>query len=130
MRIRSASTLAALLLSACTPRPQLLSGEDLEPPVTQVTAGRSGVDRDPEISRDGKTLFYASTSHGERFDLYQRAVGSNTATRLTSAAGDKRFPRLNPVNPKMLAFCSNERGTWELCLIADLVDAPSTVVVL
>jgi len=129
MRFPSASVVVAILLSACTPRPQMLSG-DLEPPVTQVTTGRSGVDRDPETSRDGRVLFYASTAHGERFDLYQRTVGSNTATRLTSSGGDKRFPRVSPVNPKMLAYCSNERGPWELCLIADLVDAPSTVVVL
>ena len=47
-----------------------------------------------------------------------------------SQKGDKRFPRVNPVNPKMLAFCTNERGSWELCLIADMVDAPSTVVIL
>jgi TolB protein len=107
----------------------MLSG-DLEPPVTQVTTGRSGVDRDPELSRDGRTMFYASTAHGQHFDLYMRAVGSNTATRLAPAGGDKRFPRISPVNPKMLAFCSNERGTWELCLIPDLVDAPTTVVVL
>ena len=130
MRILSASLLSALLLCACTPRPPQLSGDDLEPPVTQVTTGRSGHDRDPEVSRDGKTLFYASTSHGERFDLYRRAVGSNTATRLTSAAGDKRFPRVSPVNPRTIAFCTNERGAWELCLIPDTADAPSTVVVL
>src|SRR5262245_55607915 len=129
MNFRSPSLLFAIVLSGCLVPPDMLAG-DLEPPVTQVTTGRSGVDRDPEISRDGLTLFYASTSHGERFDLYMRTVGSNTATRLTSAAGDKRFPRVSPVNPKMLAFCTNERGSWELCLIADIVDAPSTVVVL
>lgn len=130
MRFLSSSALAALILSGCTPHPQMLSAGDLEPPVTQVTTGRSGADRDPEISRDGRTLYYASTSHGERYDLYQRTVGSNTATRLTSSGGDKRFPRVSPANPKMLAYCSNERGSWELCLIADLVDAPATVVVL
>ena len=129
MRFPSASVLIAILLCACTPPPELFSG-DLEPAVTQVTTGRSGVDRDPALSRDGRTLYYASTAHGERFDLYLRTVGSNAATRLTSTAGDKRFPRVSPVNPKTMAFCSNERGTWELCLIADMVDAPSTVVVL
>lgn len=129
MRILSSSVLAALILSGCTEPPALFSG-DLEPAVTQVTTGRSGVDRDPEISRDGRTLFYASTSHGERFDLYQRTVGSNTATRLTSTAGDKRFPRVSPVNSRMLAFCSNDRGTWELRLILDVVDAPAKVEVL
>lgn len=132
MRILSAAVLT--VLAGCVPpeavRPSPMVADDLEPAVTQMTAGRSGVDRDPEISRDGATLFYASTAHGERFDLYAKSVGSNTTTRLTSAAGDKRFPRVNPANPRMLAFCTNERGSWELCLIQDYVDAPGKVVVL
>src|SRR5688572_23007194 len=125
---------ALLLLAGCVPpgmsRPAPMVPDDLEPAVTQMTAGRSGADRDPEVSRDGATLFYASTAHGERFDLYAKTVGSNTTTRLTSAAGDKRFPRVSPTNPRMVAFCTNERGSWELCLIPDYVDAPSKVVVL
>jgi TolB protein len=136
MRALPPAFLLALALDGCagsgppgTRSPELLS-DDLEPAVTQVTAGRSGADRDPEISRDGRLLFYASTAHGESYDLYVKSVGSNTTTRLTPLAGDKRFPRVSPANPRMIAFCSNDRGSWELRLIEDYVDAPSKSVVL
>jgi TolB protein len=136
MRALPAAFLFALALGGCagtrapgTRSPEMLS-DDLEPAVTQVTSGRSGADRDPEISRDGRLLFYASTAHGESYDLYVKSVGSNTTTRLTPLTGDKRFPRVNPANPRMIAFCSNDRGSWELRLIEDYVDAPSKSVVL
>jgi len=129
MRTVPAAVLAALFLSGCADSPWLLS-DDLEPAVTQATTGRSGADRDPEVSRDGRLLFYASTSHGETFDLYVKTVGSNTATRLTSMPGDERFPRLNPAHPHMLAFCSNERGSWELYLMQDYVENPAKIVLL
>lgn len=139
MKFISAPLLCALVFSGCVdpggPRPsgkspaEMLS-DDLEPAVTQATTGRSGSDSDPEVSRDGRLLFYASTRHGEFFDLYVKGVDSNTATRLTTGGGDKRFPRVSPANPRMLAFCSNERGSWELCLIPDYLDAPSKFVIL
>lgn len=134
MKIVPAAALSAFLFSGCAAppasRPASMVADDLEPAVTQMTAGRSGADRDPDVSRDGATLFYASTAHGERFALYAKSVGSNTTTRLTSTGGDQRFPRVNPANPRMLAFCTNERGSWELRLIPDYVDAPSKAVVL
>jgi len=107
-----------------------MGGDDREPAVTQATSGRAGVDRDPELSRDGRLLFYSSTAHGETFDLFVKTVGSNATTRLTGGGGDKRFPRVSPVNPKMLVYCSNDRGPWELCLVQDYVDEPTKVVVL
>src|SRR6185295_3499595 len=129
MRAVFAALLAACAISGCAEPPWLLSG-DLEPAVTQATTGRSGADRDPETSRDGALLFYASTSHGETYDLYVKSVGSNTTTRLTSGAGDERFPRLSPVNPRMLVYCSNEGGSWALHLMQDYVDQPKKTVVL
>ncbi|HZE99377.1 MAG TPA: hypothetical protein VE981_20400 [Planctomycetota bacterium] len=127
--------ISALLLLAlgCVPpaaAPVALLSDDLEPALTQETMGRSGADRDPDVSRDGKLLFYASTSHDERFALYVKSIGSNTATRITSLAGDLRFPRVCPVQPRRIVFCSNERGRWELVLIEDYVAAPSKGVVL
>ena len=109
----------ALLCAGCapfdSPRPPL--DEERESPATQVTSGRSGEDRDPEISPDGRTLYYASSSHGATLDLYMRTVGSNSAIRLTTSPGDKRFPKLNPADGRTLAFCTNARGEWEIALI-------------
>src|SRR5258706_16097488 len=136
MRFLTSSALAALCLSGCVepadarPRSAEMSSDDLEPATTQMTSGRSGVDRDPDVSRDGRTLYYASTAHGELFDLYAKSVGANTTTRLTNGPGDKRFPRVSPADPRRIAFCSNERGSWELCLVPDCVYAPWKVVIL
>jgi len=132
MKYLPAAILVALACSGCAdpgPRTEMLS-DDLEPAVTQMTSGRSGGDRDPDVSRDGRLLFYASTTHGETSDLFVKSVGSNTTTRITAGAGDKRFPRVSPSNPRSIAFCSNERGSWELLLIPDYVDAPSKAVIL
>ena len=108
MKSLPASLLVALGIAGCVPsgtRTDLLS-DDLEPAVTQMTAGRSGGDRDPDVSRDGRLLFYASTTHGETSDLFVKTVGSNTTTKITTGPGDKRFPRVNPANPRAIAFCS------------------------
>jgi len=131
MRFLSAPILVTLAVAGCVDvRPTQLLSDDLEPAVTQMTMGRSGGDQDPDVSRDGRLLFYASTAHGDTADLYVKTVGSNVSTRLTSGPGDKRFPRVSPTQPRAIAYCSNERGSWELCLIPDYVDAPSRSVVL
>lgn len=134
MRSSSAALWVTLVFAGCVPRPESRLPEraasPLEPALTQVTAGRSGEDRDPEVTKDGRLLFYASTSFGGTFDLYVRSVGSNTATRLTTGPGDKRFPRISPTRPRMLAYCSNERGRWEICLLEDYAEPSSPAIVL
>jgi len=109
---------ALILVSACRPEPRPDS-DGIEPPVTQVTAGRAGEDRDPEVDPDGRRLFYASSSYGADLDLYVRDIGSNTATRLTSLPGDERFPKVNPARPQALAFCSNASGEWQVYVMED-----------
>jgi len=130
---RTSTLVLALCLSSggCAPpsRPELFS-DGLEPALTQETMGRSGADRDPDLSRDGSLLFYASTSHDEAFSLYVKRVGSNTATRITPQGGDQRFPRVSPAQPRRLAYCSNERGRWELVLIPDYIAQPGKTEVL
>lgn len=98
--------------------------EEIEAPVTQVTSGRAGEDKDPEVSSDGKLLFYASSSFGENLDLFVKEIGATTVTRLTRMPGDDRFPKVNPADPRMLAFCSNDRGTWEIYVMPDWKSDP------
>lgn len=131
MNHRLSAVILALLLSGCLPPAAApLPPEDLEPALTQETMGRSGADRDPELSKEGTLLFYASTSHEESFSLYVKRVGSNTATRITTLSGDQRFPRVSPTQPRRLAFCSNLRGRWELVLIDDYLGHPGKTEVL
>ncbi|HLF92958.1 MAG TPA: hypothetical protein VJB14_05830, partial [Planctomycetota bacterium] len=117
----------AILCASCERvRPPLQpNDEERESPATQVTGGKAGQDRDPEVSPDGTLLYYASSSHGASFDLYVRTIGSNTATRLTSLPGDERFPKVCPVNPKVLAFSYDGDGEWAVCLMD--VDRPSKI---
>lgn len=115
---------AAALVSGCSPSPETVSDEDREPAVTQVTGGRAGADRDPEVSPEGKLLFYASSSFGPGYDLFARRVGSNTAVRLTSRPGDERFPKMSPAGPDRLAYCSDESGEWAVYVLADPLGNP------
>ncbi len=116
--MRSARWALILLLAGCRhAAPPVPEGEDMESPPTQETSGRSGEDRDPELSPDGKLLYYASSSFGSSFDLFVREIGSNTAARLTRLAGDERFPKVNPADPRYLAFSTNTRGAWEVAIL-------------
>jgi len=131
VNFRTSALILALSLSGCVPPSGVqLQSDDLEPALTQETIGRSGADRDPDVSKDGSLLFYASTSHDESFSLYVKRIGSNTATRVTALGGDQRFPRVSPARPHRLVFCSNERGRWELVLIDDYVGHPSKTEIL
>src|SRR5688572_15808786 len=125
---------ALLLLASCAvpdvPRMSEAPSQDAEPPVTRITPGRTGQERDPDVSPDGQTLLYASNEHGGHFDLFLRARGANTSTRVTRLEGDERFPKFNPRDPKAIAFCSNTRGTWEICLLPDYEREPDRVVVI
>lgn len=123
-------TFAVLFIAfGCSPRPPApLEFGEAEGPVTQVTSGRGGEDKDPELSADGQLLFYASSSFGTRLDLYMKRIGSNTVTRLTGGEGDERFPKPNPTHPRMLAYCGNERGDWDIYIMEDYLENPSKAV--
>jgi len=127
MRLFVSALLAALLASGCRSNERPAAEPEL--PLTQVTAGRAGEDKDPEVSPDGKRLFYASSSFGNRSDLFTKLVGSNVATRITSGPGDARFPKVNPADPRKLAFCSNSRGEWDICVLEDYTASPPRVTV-
>jgi TolB protein len=127
--VRWALWLAALGCAAEPPAPAFLP-PGLEPPLTQVTFGHGGADKDPDVSPDGRQIVYASSAYGEGFDLFVRDADGATATRLTRLDGDERFPKINPANPRQIAFCSNHRdGLWRIYLLKD-VARPETLDVL
>jgi Tol biopolymer transport system component len=129
MRLRLAfGFLAAQAFGCSCTAPGSLEPVEGETPTTQVTAGRSGEDRDPELTPDGKTLLYASNAYGEDYDLYARPVGGNAPVRLTRLDGHERFPRVNPADPRMLAFCSDAGGEWQISLLPDWRGNPEKAV--
>jgi TolB protein len=122
-----ASLLACAVLS-CRPGGGSLAAPADEPPVTQLTSGRLGQDRDPEVTPDGKTLLYASTAYGEHFDLYTRPVAGGAPVRLSSLEGHERFPKINPAIPRVLAFSADQGGEWQICLMEDWIAAPGKII--
>jgi TolB protein len=133
--MKSAIVRLGLLLAAsgCAEPPEApsdLTPPGLEPPVTQLSFGRSGEDKDPDVAPGGREIVYASSAYGEGFDLFVRAIGAATATRLTRLDGDERFPKINPADPRQIAFCSNHRdGAWEIYLMADMARPEKLAVV-
>lgn len=98
---------------------------DQETPVTRRTAGGSGEDKDPDLSRDGRTLYFASTAWSDHHDLYAKSIGGNVLTRITSSPSDERFPKIHPARPETIAFCSNVNGEWDIFVIEDYLQEPS-----
>lgn len=82
----------------------------------QHTFATIGRDFDPDISRDGARLAFASTAHAERPDVYLKSVDGYAVTQLTSDPADDLQPRFSPDGQSLL-FCSNRTGNWDVWLV-------------
>jgi len=71
----------------------------------------------PSFTPDGKSLVYSAMEEGAKDpDLWLRAVeGAGEATRLVSAAGSDRDPRVSP-DGRYVAYVSEESGSAEVYL--------------
>lgn len=114
-----------LALAACGLRATEDTRPEFETPLTRHTSGETGENRDPEISQDGETLFFASTAWSEHYDIYAKPIGGTLVTRITTADSDERFPKINPKRPEMIAFSSNANGDWDIYVIQDFRREPS-----
>lgn len=135
-RSRRQALLAALLaLAACiretpAPPPPVAPGpiEPVPPgaPMHRVTFGAldsEARDADPELSADAATLFFATTSQGDSYDIYRKAPDGTTMTRTVASAGHDRFPKLHP-NGRSLAFSSDVSGEWAIYVFPDYRTPP------
>lgn len=84
--------------------------------MTQHTFSTIGRDFDPDLSRDGHVLAYASTSHNDRPDIFLKAVDGFAITQLTADPADDVQPRFSPDGERVL-FCSNRGGSWDVWLV-------------
>jgi Tol biopolymer transport system component len=118
-----APILLALALVACA-NPPARPGESgttlAEVAVTQETFGPDGEDRDPELGPHGRWIYFASSTYAEHYDIYRKGPKSSVVTRITMQDSDERFPKVNPKDPNIVAFCSNVNGEWDVFVIMDV----------
>lgn len=81
--------------------------------VAQVSFADLGADFDPDISRDGRLIVFASTRHRATADIYLKSVWGRTVTQLTSDPGNDVMPRFSPDGTR-IAFCSDRSGNWDI----------------
>lgn len=85
----------------------------------QHTASPAGEDLDPEVSPDGTKLYFATSAYSPGLDIYEKNLDGMVLRQVTRSESDERFPKINPVHPDMLAFCSNLNGDWDIFIIDD-----------
>ncbi len=84
--------------------------------IRQHTFSEIGADVDPEVSIDGKRLYFASTHLTNRHDIFYKDKDSSTITQVTSNPWDDRSPKVSP-DGRWLAFVSNRRGNWDIYMV-------------
>jgi hypothetical protein len=79
----------------------------------QMSFSQEGADFDPDVSRDGRVIVFASTQHRPTSDIYVKNVGSRVVTQLTSDPANDVMPRISPDGAR-IAFASNRTGNWDI----------------
>lgn len=89
------------------------SGDEVTEGLSHVTYAPEGADFDPCVSRDGKTIVFASTQHRATSDIYIKSVNGRTVTQLTADPANDVMPTLSPDGSR-IAFASNRSGNWDI----------------
>lgn len=81
--------------------------------IHQISFAHDGSNFDPTVSRDGRTLVFASTQHRATADIYMQQVGSRVVSRITDDPASDIMPAISP-DGQRLAFASNRSGSWDI----------------
>ncbi len=81
--------------------------------LSQVTFASEGGDFDPDVSPDGRHVFYASTRHRPTADIYVQTIGGPAVTQLTADPAQDVMPSVSPDGSK-IAFASNRNGSYDI----------------
>jgi TolB protein len=79
----------------------------------QVSYGVEGADFDPDISRRGDRIVFASTQHRRTADIYIKQIGARSVTQLTADPANDVMPSISPDDSR-IAFASDRAGSWDL----------------
>ena len=97
----------------------------------QHTYSTDGLDFDPAISLDGKTLVFATTRNADRPDICMKTIDGTAITQLTADPADDIQPRFSP-DGTHIAYASNRSGNWDIWVtdvggtrLIQLTDDPS-----
>ena len=92
--------------------------------LTMVTASEVGYTISPHISRDGRSLVFASDEFGQSSDIFVRQVNGVTKTRITHDAAVDIMPVFSP-DGKEIAYASNREGSFDIYVIPADGGAPT-----
>jgi Tol biopolymer transport system component len=83
-------------------------------------AGTHDSDPDVHIDGEGKAhLVFASDSQAQPYHIFMKTAGGRGVTQLTFGRSNNRFPVWSP-DGKMIAFCSDRTGSWDIWIIPDV----------
>lgn len=85
--------------------------------LSRVTFSESGKDFDPNVSLDGEYLYFSSTMHSHKPDIYRKKIFSKVVERITFDDSVDINPAISP-NGKVLAFASNRNGKFQIWIKA------------
>jgi len=75
-----------------------------------------GEDADPDISRDGTQLVFASKAHSPYWNIYIKPVNGRVMTQKTDTQDNDIQPKLSP-DGKHVAFASDRNGNYDIFVI-------------
>lgn len=75
-----------------------------------------GADFDPDVSRDGSIMVFASTQHSLSSDIYLKSTEGRVVSQLTTDPASDVMPKLSPDGTRV-AFASNRSGNWDIFVI-------------
>lgn len=81
--------------------------------VTRVTFSPEGADFDPQVTPDGRFVYFASTRHRETSDIYIKGISGRAVRQLTTDPAHDVMPAISPDGTR-LAFASDRAGGWDI----------------
>ncbi|MFU8829610.1 MAG: TolB family protein [Phycisphaerales bacterium] len=81
--------------------------------IRQISFSAEGIDFDPTISPDGRTIYFSSTRHRPTASIYSKSIDGTAVTQLTSDPAHDIMPAVSPDGSR-IAFASNRNGSWDI----------------
>lgn len=84
--------------------------------IRQITFSGEGIDFDPTIAADGRTIYFSSTRHTPTASIYSKSIDGTAVTQITSDPAHDIMPAVSPDGSRV-AFASNRNGSWDIYIV-------------